>query len=360
VTKLVFVTQALDPEHPALAQTVELVVALETRVDELAVVARHAPFRPEGVSVRTFDAGSKLARGLAFERALIPTLGGADGVFVHMVPEFALLAAPAAKARRVPVLFWYTHWNASRALKAATRVASAALSVDAASYPVATPKLRALGHAIDVDRFNAAPVAAHAGPLRLLALGRTARWKGLGTLLDATASAVGEGADLALEIRGPSLTPDEEAHRVELAKRIAADERLRGRVELLDPVARAEVPGLLAATDVLVSPNEPRTGATFDKAVFEAAACARPVLSTNAAFAPFLGGLPLPLLAAPRDPAGLAAALLAIVRADAAERAAVGAELRRRVVEGHSLGHWADGVIRVVSEVRSLRGTAGS
>ncbi len=111
---------------------------------------------------------------------------------------------------------------------------------------------------------------------------------------------------------------------------------------------------------MVVSPNEPRAGATFDKAVFEAAACSRPVLSTNAAFAPLLGGLALPLIAPPRDAGALAAALLALDRADPAERAAVGAELRRRVVAGHSLGHWADGVIRVVGEVRSARGTAGS
>jgi glycosyltransferase involved in cell wall biosynthesis len=277
-----------------------------------------------------------------------------------MVPQFALLAAPAAKARRVPLLLWYTHWHASRALRAATHVVDAALSVDAASYPVVTSKVHALGHAIDVERFDAEPVAAHDGPLRLLALGRTARWKGLATLLHATAAAIANGADVELEIRGPSLTPDEQEHRGELAAQIVADPELRDRVRLLDPIARAEVPRLLAGVDVLVSPNEPRSGATFDKAVFEAAACSRLVVSTNAAFAPLLAGLPLPLLAAPRDAAALADALLVVARADPAQRAAAGAELRRRVVEHHSLGHWADGVIRVASEVRSPGGTAGS
>jgi glycosyltransferase involved in cell wall biosynthesis len=346
--KLVFVTQTLDPGHPALAQTIDLADALAERVDHLAVVTRDADWAaPANASVRTFDAGSRIGRTLAFERAVATASRGADAVLVHMVPQFALLAAPLARARRAPLLLWYTHWHASRALRLATRVVDVPLSVDASSYPVPAPKLRAIGHAIDVSRFDAPPVEQHHGPLRVLALGRTARWKGLATLVDAVELAE---ADVRLEIRGPSLTPDEEAHRRELAE----------RATVLDAVPRAEVPSLLAWVDLVVSPNEPRAGATLDKAVFEAAACRRPVLSTNAAFAPLLGDLPLELIAPPRDARALAARIDAIARAPIAERVAAGDELRRRVVAGHSVAHWADAVCQVVREVRSARGTAGS
>jgi glycosyltransferase involved in cell wall biosynthesis len=360
--KLVFITQEVDPEHPVLAQTVDLVRALSSRVDELAIVARDVNWEsiPANVSVRTFAETRKLRRGLAFERALAAALPGADAVFVHMVPEFAVLAAPLARVRRVPILLWYTHWHVSRPLRIAVRVSTAVLSVDRSSFPLTTPKVRGIGHAIDVARFAAAPPTQHSGSLRLLALGRTARWKGLATLLDAIALARSQGADVHLEIRGPSLTDDERAHRVELQRQIAAESALQSHVELLDSVPRAEVPALLAASDVVVSPNEPRTGSTLDKAVFEAAACARPVLSTNESFAPLLGGLPLPLLAPPRDAAALAAAIVTIAAAAPAVRAETGAALRERVVAQHSLDHWADAVLDVVREVRSLRGTAAS
>ena len=356
--KLVFVTQTLDPRDPVLGQTIDLVGALASRVDELRLVSRTAQWNeaPANATVRTFDAPTRARRIVAYERVFLPALPDADGVLVHMVPEFAVLAAPAARARRIPLLLWYTHWNASRTLRLATHLVHRVLSVDRASFPIATDKLRGIGHAIDVDLFVAAPPNARDSPLKLLAVGRTARWKGLSTLLDALALAREDGVDATLDIRGPSLTPDEVAHRHELEQQVAASADLSGAVRLFDAVPRSEMPQLLAAADVVVSPNEPRSGATFDKAVFEAAACARPVISTNVEFAPLLGGVPLPLLARPRDPRSLADAIVSVARADPSDRAATGAELRRRVVEHHSLGHWADAVISAVAEVRSRRG----
>jgi glycosyltransferase involved in cell wall biosynthesis len=355
--KLVFVTQTLDPGHAALAQTLDLVEALAQRVEQLDVVARTSSWSPPAnVRVRTFEAPYRALRAASFELALLPSLRDADGVLVHMVPEFMLLTAPLARVRRIPALLWYTHWHAGSSLRLATGLADRVLSVDRASFPLETPKLRGIGHAIDVARFDSGAPRSHDGPAALLAVGRTARWKGLATLLDALTLARAEGVDATLDIRGPSLTPEEEAHRAELERRIEGNAELRGFAHVLPAVPRSEMPSVLAAADVIVSPNEPRSGATFDKAVFEAAACARPVISTNRHFAGLLGGVALPLLPPPRDPRALADSIAAVVRAGPAERAAVGEELRGRVSEQHSLDHWADAVIENVTELRSARG----
>jgi glycosyltransferase involved in cell wall biosynthesis len=360
--KLVFVTQELDPNHAALAQSVDLVGALAARVHELAIVARDVDWDgvPLNAAVRTFEASGKLGRGWQFERSLNASLEGADAVLVHMVPQFVLLAAPAVRIRRVPLALWYTHWHSGATLRAATAVVDVVFSVDRSSFPLPTPKVRGIGHAIDVERFAPGAVSAQEGPLRLLALGRTARWKGLSTLLDALSLAVGRGADVHLEIRGPSLTEDERAHRRELERRVENDDSLRTRVAILPSVPRSEIPTLLASVDLVVSPNEPRSGATLDKAVFEAAACARPVLSTNPAFASLLGGLALPLLAPARDPESLAAGIEALAAAGRLALARAGEQLRARVVADHSLDHWADSVIEALREIRSPRARAGS
>jgi glycosyltransferase involved in cell wall biosynthesis len=349
--RVVVVTQTIDADHPALAQTVDLVGALAARCDGVDVicdsVGRHD--LPSTVSFRTYASRWKPGRGLRFESALAAALRPRPlGVLVHMVPTFLVLAAPLTKPARVPLVLWYTHWHASRSLRVATRLADAVLSVDRRSFPLESQKVRGIGHAVDTHRFT--PVAhdeAREG-LRLLTLGRFARWKGYGTTLDGFRLAVSNGLDATLELRGPTLTADEGAHRAELEERVAADPELASRVTIANPVVRDEVPALLARADALISANEPRSGETLDKVVYEAGACAVPVVASNAALAEYLDGLPVELRFEPRDPQGLARVLAGLGAAGRVQLADAGAELRRRVEEGHSLDSWADRTLEAI------------
>jgi glycosyltransferase involved in cell wall biosynthesis len=353
--RLILVTQTLDAEHPALAQTLDLVRALAARADELVVLCASvgaAPELPANVRVRLFGARSRWARGARFAHALTTELRRRprpDALMAHMVPLFVVLAAPLARPLGVRLLLWYTHWHASRTLRAATRLADIVLSVDRRSFPLDSPKVRGIGHAIDVDRFAPRPGRRPAERLRLLALGRTARWKGYGTMLDALELAVAAGVDAELEIRGPQLTADEKAYARELRERIAASEALRDRVRLERPLPRAELPALLAGADALVSATQARGSVTLDKVVYEAAACGVPVLASNAALTEFLGGLPLRLSFAPRASDVLAGLIAELAAADHDTRTETGAELRRRVVAGHSVESWTDAVAAAVS-----------
>jgi glycosyltransferase involved in cell wall biosynthesis len=352
--RLLFVTQTLDAEHPVLAQTLDLVDALASRCDELVVltqsVGRHSEL-PRNARVLVFGAPSRPRRAVAFLRALLSELRRRpDAMLAHMVPLYVVLAAPAAKPLRIPVLLWYTHWHAGRQLRLATRLASAVLSVSEGSFPIRTPKLVPTGHAIDVDTF--APGEPRAGGrLRLLALGRTARWKGYETMLDGLERAAAQGLDAELELRGPQLTDDERAHAAELRDRIAASPELRERVRIEPPLPRDKLPELLRGADALLSATQPRASETLDKVVYEAAATGVPVLASNTALADFLGGLPLELSFPARDGDALAERLLALAAASPEARRETGLELRRRVVEGHSVSSWADAVAEIVTGV---------
>jgi glycosyltransferase involved in cell wall biosynthesis len=365
--RLAVVTQVIDADHPALAQTIDIVDALARRCEEVVVICDHVGryTLPANVRLRTFGSSSRLGRGLRFEQALVAELMHRDARFdallAHMIPTFLTLAAPLCKPLRIPLGLWYTHWNADPSLRRATRLADVVLSVDKRSFPLDSPKVKGIGHAIDLAQFPVPQGAKwHDGPLRILALGRITAWKGYTTMLEGLELATAHGLDATLEIRGPTMTEAEEAHLAELRRIVAASPVLGERVSLEPALPREEVLAALADADVLLSATQPERSETLDKVVYEAAAAGVPVLSSNVALDEFLGGLPVRLRFARRDAPDLARALLEIANAGPVVRSEVGAELRRRVEEGHSVESWADAVLRELAEAHGNRRDRGS
>ena len=357
--RLVFVTQSVDSDDPILGATVAKLRALALRCDELVVITDRigAHDLPANCTLRTFGARTRVGRGLRYMRALVPLLLSRrrpHAVIAHMCPIYLVLAAPLAKVVRVPLALWYTHWMIDRTLRLATALADVGLSVDRRSYPLDRPKVRGIGHGIDVAQFAAREVVPPAnGALNLLALGRTSPAKGFPTLVRACARVREEGLELRVEIHGASSTEEERLHRRELEGMIEA-EGLTGIVELGEPVPRPAVPDLVRRFDAVVNATRGRTaGGALDKVVYEAAACAVPVFACNPYFDELLGGLPVELLFANDDDADLARVLRAFVAADASRREEAGRELRRRVEAGHSVDSWADAVVATVQRLHA-------
>jgi len=317
--KLVFCTQRLDPGDPVLAATVPMVRALAARVDELVVLCDTATTSIDRVRVREFGAPTQVQRGARFTAALARELNGCGGVVAHMVPLYAVLAAPIVRPRRIPLVLWYTHWKAHLVVRAAERVCTAVASVDARSFPLRSSKLHALGHAIDVDEFrctDAPPL-----PTRALVLGRYSPAKGLETILRAARE-----AGVQVEAHGSDETFV--TYKRELQEAFP-------EADLGGPVPRARLPELFARSHVLV--NNMRAGAP-DKVVYEAAASCVPVLAASPVFDDLL---PEELRFAQDDAVDLAQKLREL---DTRRRP----ELRDVVERRHSVDHWADGLLATV------------
>jgi glycosyltransferase involved in cell wall biosynthesis len=296
-----------------------MVRALAARVDDLVVLCDTATTSVDGVRVREFGAPTQVRRGARFTAALARELPGCGGVVAHMVPLYAVLAAPLVRPRRIPLVLWYTHWKAHAVVRAAERVCTAVTSVDTRSFPLRSSKLHALGHAIDLEEFRC--TEAPPPPARVLVLGRYSPAKGLETILRAA-------RETGVHVEAHGTDETFEAYTRDL--RQAFPEAELGR-----PVPRAEVPALFARSHALV--NNMRAGAP-DKVVYEAAASCLPVLAANPVFDDLL---PEELRFRQDDVDDLARKLRAL---DLRRRP----ELRELVERRHSVDHWADGLLATV------------
>ena len=342
--KLIVVTQHVDPQHPSLGATVPKLRALAARVDELVVLADGAApgALPANCRVRTFAAPTRVGRGLRFLRALLAELRGADAVLAHMSPIYAVLAAPVARPRGVRVLLWYTQWHASPTLRVAERAATRILSVERASFPLASQKLDAIGHGIDAGELACRGADPGGPPLNVLALGRYSSVKGYATMIRGVGEAVARGLDVRLAVHGPVSNEPERRHREELAL-LAAELGLSERVVLGEALPRSQALASLARSNLLASAT---VRGAADKVVLEAALSCTPAIVPEHAFA---GLVPDLLRFRPDDPGAFAEALERYARLDAAERQRLGETLRQRALDGHTVDSWADAVVRIAS-----------
>ena len=346
VRRLIFITQQVDPGHPALAATVPKVRALAELVDEVVVLAdRVLPGTlPDNCRSVSFASRMKAGRGAKFEAALARELRSRPTAIVaHMCPIYAVLAAPLARPLGVPLVLWFTHWKRTRTLEAAEKAATAVASVDERSFPIGSPKVVAIGHGIDLDEFPCRPEGQRANDFRVASLGRYSRAKGLETIVRAVSLSVQQGLDIRLEVHGPALSAAEREHKGEL-DRLVRELGLDARVRLDPAVLRSEVPEVLHRADCLV--NNMEAGAP-DKIVYEAGASCLPVIASNPVFDEFLDELLVRLQFARDDPAQLAGRIERLAAVQPAQRAAIGRVLRERVAAGHSVRHWAERILEV-------------
>ena len=159
---------------------------------------------------------------------------------------------------------------------------------------------------------------------------------------------------LTLEIRGPELTPAERAQRARArADRRRHDVAAGARDRIAGPVPYEQVPALSTTSTRSSSARRSRAAARrFDKVLCEACG----VRPSGRRQQPDLAGRS-------RRPAARAAlsrratrwlwrsVLSELAAAEPATRAAAGAELRRRVVAGHSVDSWADAVAAAVARL---------
>ncbi len=358
--RLLLITQKVDRDDWVLGFVHTWLERLATRAGRLDVLAGRAGRVALPSNVRVFAlrrrAGVSRARLLLRWHALMRRLmaEGQDAVLAHMCPHYAILAAPYARLAGVPLGLWYTHRSVDWRLRLAHALVDVVLTASRQSFRLPSRKVRILGHGIDTAAFSPGPVPD--GQPVVLSAGRISPAKGHDVVLDAAARLITRAGVPPFEVQlaGEVHVAADAAYRARLAAR-AAQPDLAGRVRWLGAVPHVRMPAVYRGATVFVNCSD--TG-SLDKTVLEAMACGTPVLTSNEAFVALLreeqlGPLPSGLggsLTFPRrDAAALAEKLAALLALDAAPRAALGARLRRIVVEEHDLDVLAQRIIEALA-----------
>jgi glycosyltransferase involved in cell wall biosynthesis len=263
----------------------------------------------------------------------------------HMVPLYTLVAAPFVRARRVPLMLWYTHWKGHIVLRMAMLVCTHLLSLDVRSFPLRSRKVHGIGHGIDVNEFPCQPVNPAAGrSFRVISVGRYSPPKKLDEIVEAVRIARDRGLDVRVDLLGTASPGFEAAYKRRLEELVARPE-YREFATVGGSVPRTELPPVYAAADVVVSDF-----ISPDKIVLEAASSCRPVLASHVALDTLFAGIEPPLAFERGRPEVLADRIMALAALTDEQRAAIGSELRERVRTQHSVETWADAILRLAEQ----------
>ena len=297
--RLIFATQVVDPADPVLGATVPKLHALAGRVDELVVLADRAVdgVLPANCRVRLFGSQSQVGRVRLFLDGLRRELRPRPVAFVaHMVPRYALLAAPLTLPApgADPALVHALEAKPDPSSHA-ERLFAAVLSVDRRSFPLALGEGRPHRSRHRHRRLRLHGARCVGGP----AARRRPRSHVSGEGIRDDRPRRRAGRRRARDPRHAG--SGRRARRARAARRSG---RPRSRIRSRTPTCPRSSP----LKDVLV--DNMREGA-LDKVVYEAAATCLPVLASNSGFDDVL---PPELRFARHDPEDLAEKLRALVR----------------------------------------------
>ena len=341
------ITRKLDPADDRTGFMLRWIAELAARLDHLDVICQESagPALPPNVSAYSLGKESgagrirQARRLVGYLHDLVPQ---ADGVFCHMIARYVLFAAPWTRLHHKPLLHWYTHRQVSLELRFARFLATHILTAAPGSYPLPTNKLTVMGHGIDPDLFPLAD--GEHDPPEILMIGRLSRIKRHDWLLRAASqlAARDDALPFRVVIVGGA-TEHEPGYPAELDS-LAHDLP----VLFTGALPQDRVAKMIQGCAVAINLSPP---GLFDKAALEPMLAGKLVIVTNPDFLPLLGGA-ADLLYLPFDSgdAALAERLIRLLSLTPAERAALGADLRARALEQHSLAGLMDRLVALMRE----------
>ena len=303
--RILICTQIIDVKDPILGFFHRWVEEFAKHAEHIHVICLQEGEHhlPQNVTVHSLGKehkhGSRLGKRLRyiwrFKMLVWRLRREYDTVFVHMNPEYIVLAGWWWRLAGKKIGLWYNHTAGSLWLKAAQPFTNYVFHTSPFAYTARYHNAERMPAGIDTDVFKPQPEIEKI-PRSIYFQGRVASAKRVHVMLEAFARLHGEGVAKLLTIVGP-----EDAVYTKPLKETYRSLIQSGAVVFKGSVPNTETPRLYAMHEVSVNLTD---DGNYDKTVLESLACDTPVVTSSKAFA----DAPVDMISAP-EPDLLAPAL---------------------------------------------------
>ena len=365
--RVLMITQEVNPRSPTLGFVWGWIVELAKKFDRLYVATskvenvmekpanvefyewktrgdgggqwRKPALRYEGAiySLKRLASYAKIAIKLSSLIIDLKAKGMIDAVFAHMNPEYVLAVAPVCKPLRIPIITWYLHKHVSLRLKLAHALSEKVLTAHEHGCRIRSSKVIVTGHGIPIPK---APQLVHDKQNVIISVGRVSKIKRYEDAIRALSRVRRARKDVRLKIVGPIY--DFEYQRALL--KIAREEGVDDALTFTGPVPHVEMGKIYDEAALLVS-----CCPALDKVVLEAMAHGVPVVVADPMFDELLKNHTAYCRYRSGNPTDLASKILTLLENEGL-RAEVGRDLRRAVIEKHSLERLISKIFDVIWE----------
>lgn len=358
INSVLMTTQVVDKTHPILGFAHEWIAALAQRVRQLHVltpikgetnlpanVTVHHLTEPNG---RISTIPNHLFHHNTYRRLVLGRQ--VDGVFVHMIPKWAIAAAPYCKLANVPLMLWYAHGHVPKVLTVSEKMVDAIVTSTPEGCRLNSPKLRVVGQGIDTDHFVPALRVRENGRFRIITVGRLSPVKNLERTLTVIHKLVHQHglAHVQLDLIGGAARAGDDLYVAKL-KNLVSEWQIKDNVRFVGTKTYDNIVPSYQNADLLLNLSQTNS---LDKVALEAMACGTPVLTSNPAFAALMAAVDRSLFLEGAEVGETAVSLKTLIEKPADERDTLGLALREQVVQQHSIHQLASRFVQTLEQAK--------
>lgn len=348
--RLLMFTRKVDSQDDRVGFVSDWIFALSQNLEKLMVICQEQGDLSDLPSnVRVFSLGkergySKFKQLIKSQFLTIKQLPRVDGVFVHMIPHYAVLAGPWCKIFKKKLIQWYAHGSIPWSLKMANLFVNEYLTSSQAGFPYQTRKpVKVIGQGININKFK---IQNHGSQVNqkfnILSIGRISPVKNYDLLIRVIANIELNDIELRnqikLKIIGAPATLSQHSYYKKLEEQVTS-QQLDSLIDFLGPLPQEQILSHLASCNLFINLSD--TG-SLDKAVLEAMASGKLVLTTNPAYSQIL---PEPFFTNKKDIDTLCHKIKYLYTMSPEEKQKWSQILRQEVVTNHNLTNLAQKII---------------